>query len=153
MSSMIESLYEVKYNPFIFGEVFVSFYSSLENVKKNFLLAPLIIPLYSYASVRNSVENALFGEKRRSSIWSIFEDRTLFSDLQERIENFRGLTEECILYCISNDWLSIDTELLSVIIKKDVEGIPNNNKVAKNLSKLLKGMSLEDIYTFFEVHL
>lgn len=153
MSSVIESLYEIKYNPFIFGDVFVSFYSSLENVEKNFLLAPLLIPLYSYANVRSSVENAVFGEKKRSSIWTVFKDRTLFSDLQERMEKFKKLTEESILYCMSNDWLSIDADLLSVTVKQDVHGFPNNNKVAKNLSKLLKGMSLEDVFTFFEVHL
>lgn len=66
MSSVIDALYQLKYNPFKYGEHIASFYSTIQNVEKNLLLAPLIIPLCTHPTFGTSLSSAVFGEKKRA---------------------------------------------------------------------------------------
>ncbi len=150
MTSLVDALYQVKYNPFKYGEYLASFYSKLHQVEENFLLLPLVIPLCSHPYYQSKISRAVFGDSRKSSIWSIFGDKTPLYDLQERIDHFQTLSDECLQYCLVNDWLEIQTENLSII------ALANNNvfskqKSAENLGKLFSGLSVIEIYTFLGV--
>lgn len=151
MSSVVDVLYELKYNPFKYGEYIASFYSSIHNVDDNLLLAPLVIPLCSHPTFGNALTGAVFGKKRQSSIWSIFNDRTKLYDLQERIDEFQSLTEQSIQYCLANDWLSVDEHTLAVQNTDDLDAALVLQKKAVNLGRLFSGHSIVDIYAFLGV--
>jgi len=146
MSSIVDSLYEMKYNPFIYGECVAMFYASLQNVERNLLLSPLIIPLCSHGLYKEKISSAVFGEKRSSSIWTIFSEKEKLFDLQERINGFEELTELSIQYALVNDWITIDENNLMVLSGDLPEKNIQANKCAKNLGKLFSGLDPVKIY-------
>lgn len=151
MSNIIDALYELKYNPFEYGACLASFYTSLEKVKSNLLLAQLVIPLCCHPIFSKKISGAVFGDKKKSSIWSIFDARTELYDLQERIDGFQELTEQCIQYCLINDWLSMDDQSLSLHTCDGFNPIYTKQKSAEKLGRLFSGHSVVEIYAFLGV--
>jgi len=147
MSSIVDALYEIKYSPFLYGEYLASFYRALGESENNFLLAPLVVPLCSHPIFGQK----LFNSNRRSTIWSVFDDRAKLYDLQERINGFQVLTEQCIQYCLINDWLSIDEKTLAIISCGSADSVPSSIKAAEKLGRLLSGHSVIEIYVFLGV--
>jgi hypothetical protein len=142
MNNVIDALYQIKYNPFKYGNYIASFYSTVENVENNLLLAQLVIPLCSHPEYKTKLEGAVFGEKRKSSIWTVFENKTLLYDLQERIDQFRKLI---------NGWLTIDIKSLTLAYSVSEYFNFTKHKNAENLGKLISGLSLTEIYAFLGV--
>lgn len=66
MSSIIDSLYLLKYNPFRFSEHLVSFYSSINQVEHNLILAPIVIPLCTHSIFESRLQGAIFGENKKA---------------------------------------------------------------------------------------
>ncbi len=147
MSSIVDALYELKYNPFDYGVFLASFYTTVGESENNLLLAPLVIPLCSHPIFGQK----LFNSNVRSTIWSIFGDRTKLYDLQERIDGFQELTEQCIQYCLVNDWLSIDEQSLALSACDEPDSIFTNQKNAEKLGRLFSGHSVVEIYAFLRV--
>jgi hypothetical protein len=151
VSSIVDALYELKYNPFEYGSYLASFYTAIGGSENNLLLAPLVIPLCSHPIFGKKISGAVFGDERQSSIWSIFNDRTKLYDLQERVDGFQTLTEQCIQYCLINDWLSVDEQHLSIHASRDSDSIFTNHKCAEKLGRLFSGHSVIEIYAFLGV--
>jgi hypothetical protein len=147
MSSIVDALYELKYNPFEYASYVASFYTSVGESENNLLLAPLVIPLCSH----HIFAQKLFYSNVRSTIWSVFKDRTKLYDLQERIDGFQELTEQCIQYCLVNDWLSVDEHSLTLRAgdQPDSKFIPQ--KSAEKLGVLLSNHSEIETYAFLGV--
>lgn len=151
MSSIVDALYELKYNLFEYSPYLASFYTAIDESENNLLLAQLVIPLCSHPVFAKKVSGAVFGKKKQSSIWSIFDDRTKLYDLQERIDGFQALTERCIQYCLVNDWLSVDEQSLSLHACNDSNPVFTNQKSAEKLGRLFSGHSVVEIYAFLGV--
>lgn len=151
MSSIVDALYELKYNPFDYGSFVASFYKHLDESENNILLAQLVIPLCSHPVISKKISGAVFGNKKRSSIWSVFNDRTKLYDLQERIDGFQNLTEQCIQYCLINDWLSVDENNLSLSKSDSSDSVFTQQKCAEKLGQLFSGHSVVEIYAFLGV--
>jgi len=147
MSSIVDALYELKYNPFVYGPYLASFYSAVGKSENNLLLAPLVIPLCSHPIFGQK----LFNSNIRSTIWSVFDDRTKLYDLQERIDGFQELKEQCIQYCLVNDWMSVDEQRLSLCASDDSDSVFTNQKSAEKLGRLFIGHSVVEIYAFLGV--
>lgn len=147
MSSIVDALYELKYNPFEYGTYISSFYTSVGTSENNILLAPLVIPLCSHYILGRK----LYNSNIKSTIWSIFDDRIMLYDLQERIDEFQHLTEQCIDYCLTNDWLSIDEERLSLVACLDARTLFKVEKCPEKLGRLFFGHSVIEIYAFLGV--
>lgn len=147
MSSTIDALYELKYNPFVYGAYVASFYTAVGESESNILLAPLVIPLCSHPIFGQK----LFNSNIKSTLWSVFNDRTKLYDLQERMDGFQDLTERSILYCLVNDWLSVNEKSLSICASYDPSSLLNNQKSAKKLGRLFNGHSVVEIYSFLGV--
>lgn len=147
MSSIVDDLYELKYNPFEYGQYLASFYTHLEHSENNLLLAQLIIPLCSHPFYSHKLLNS----NKLSSIWSVFNDKTKLYDLQERIDGFRALTEQCIQYCLINDWLSVNEQRLSLAKCDGADSTFIPQKSAEKLSRLFSGHSVVEIYAFLGV--
>ncbi|MFZ6757787.1 three component ABC system middle component [Undibacterium sp. Ji50W] len=146
MTSLVDALYVTKYNPFKYGEFVASFYSELTNVENNLLLAPLIVPLCSHHVFSGKLSNAKFGVKSKSTVWTIFSDRELLYDLQERLDDFKILTDQSLQYCLANDWLEIEIKMLNVIRLNPEEATFVKQKSAANLGTLFSNLSVIDIY-------
>lgn len=151
MSSIVDALYELKYNPFEYGPYLASFYTAIEESDNNLLLAPLVIPLCSHPVFHKKISSAVFGEKRQSSIWSVFNDRTQLYDLQGRIDEFQTLTDQCIQYCLINDWLSVNEQGLSLHKGDGFDSVFTSQKSAAKLGLLFSGHSVVEIYAFLGV--
>ncbi|WP_038870882.1 three component ABC system middle component [Vibrio jasicida] len=151
MSSIVDALYELKYNPFEYGPYLASFYTTINKSENNLLLAPLVIPLCSHPVFNKKISGAVFGETRQSSIWSIFNDRAQLYDLQERIDGFQVLTEQCIQYCLINDWLSVNEKGLSLHKSDSSDSVFTSQKSAGKLGQLFSGHSVIEIYAFLGV--
>lgn len=147
MSSIVDALYELKYNPFEYGPYFTSFYKVLGDTENNILFAPLIIPLCSHPAFEQKIINS----NVRSSIWSVFDDRTKLFDLQERIEVFQVLTEQCIRYCLVNDWLVVNEANLSFGTSDHKNQEIMLPKISERLGRLFKEHSVVEIYAFLGV--
>ncbi len=147
MSSIANALYELKYNPFEYGKYIASFYTAMAESEHNILLAPLVIPLCSHPVIGKKVSSA----KKQSSIWSIFSDRTKLFDLQERIDGFQVLTEQCVQYCLINDWLSVNEQRLSLYACDGSGSAFARQKSAEKLGRLFNGHSVVEIYAFLGV--
>ena len=147
MSSIVDALYELKYNPFEYGPYLASFYTALEESENNLLLAQLVIPLCSHPIYSHKLLNS----NKRSSIWSVFDDRAKLYDLQERIEGFQTLTEQCIQYCLVNDWLFVNEQQLSLTKCDEVASNFITQKSAEKLGRLFSGHSVVEIYAFLGV--
>ncbi|MFQ2415157.1 three component ABC system middle component [Aeromonas caviae] len=147
MSSIVDALYELKYNPFVYGPYLASFYSALDESESNILLAPLVIPLCSHPIFGKKIYNS----KKNSTIWSVFDNRTKLYDLQERIDGFQDLTEECLQYCLVNDWLSVNEPTLSLRKGDDSDASYINQRIAEKLGKLLSDHTVVEIYAFLGV--
>jgi hypothetical protein len=147
MSSIVDALYELKYNPVEYGPYLASFYTALEESENNLLLAQLVIPLCSHPIYSHKLLNS----NKRSSIWSIFDDRTKLYDLQERIDGFQALTEQCIQYCLVNDWLSVNEQRLSLAKCDEINSTFITQKSAEKLGRLFSGHSVVEIYAFLGV--
>ena len=151
MSGIVDSLYELKYNPFEYGTHIASVYTTIDESENNLLLAALVIPLCSHPIFGKKISGAVFGDKKQSSIWSIFDDRTKLYDLQERVDEFQKLTEQCIQYCLINDWLSVNEKKLSI---RSCDGSYSgfaSQKTSEKLGLLFSGHSVAEIYAFLGV--
>lgn len=147
MSSIVDALYELKYNPFEYGAYLASFYTAVGESENSLLFAPLVIPLCSHPLIGQK----LFNSNVRSTIWSVFDDRTKLYDLQERIDGLQTLTEQCIQYCLVNDWLSIDENSLAIRACDESDSVFTNQKGAEKLGRLFGGHSVVEIYAFLGV--
>lgn len=145
MTSLVDALYHAKYNPFKYGEYIVSFYDNLAEVENSLLLTQLLVPLCSHPFFSQKLANAMFGEKKKSTIWTIFDDRTMLYDLQDRLDEFKELTDQSLQYTIVNDWLSVDTEQLLVLSLPKRNTPPAIHKSAVNLGKLFSNYSVIEI--------
>lgn len=151
MTSLADALYHAKYNPFKYGKFLASFYSELTGVDNNLLLSQLVIPLCSHPLFSYKLSNAKFGAKSKSTIWTVFKDRSQLYVLQERLDEFKTLTDQSLQYCLVNDWVEIDAEKLAV------NRIPTNQasfvkqKSAANLGKLFSHLSVVEIYALLGV--
>jgi hypothetical protein len=147
MSSIVDALYELKYNPFEYGAYIASFYSSVGEYENNILLAPLIIPLCSHPIFSRKLSNS----NVKSTIWSVFDDRSKHYDLQERIDSFKNLTEQSIQYCLINDWLFVDESNLVLCRRGESDSSFVCQKNAEKLGRLFNGRSVVEIYSFLGV--
>ena len=120
----------------------------------------------------------LNGANTKSSIWTIFGGDTKLNteqnkakfgafalkplqskivhkeqlyDLQERIDGFQTLTEQCIQYCLANDWLSLDEQCLALRSCDETDTVFTNQKSAEKLGLLFSSHSVVEIYAFLGV--
>lgn len=174
MNSIIDALYELKYNPFEYGPYLASFYTALKESENNLLLAQLVIPLCSHpffslklkSSTVNSTIFTIFNgetmlktehdkDKYRKSIFKLNQNKIIHKeqlyDLQERIDEFQALTKQSIQYCLVSDWLSVSEERLSLKQCDESDSKFIVQKSAERLGRLFSEHSVVEIFDFLGV--
>jgi hypothetical protein len=119
----------------------------MDESENNLLLAQLVIPLCSHPVFSSK----LFNSNKRSTIWSVFADRTKLYDLQERVDGFQVMTEQCIQYCLINDWISVNEQSLSLRTCDDSDSVFTSQKTSEKLGRLFSGHAVVEIYAFLGV--
>lgn len=154
--NIVDAIYHIKYNPFKYGEYIYCFYRHLENHDENILLLPLVIPLCThYQFYAKKISRARFGSKQSDHIYSVFGNREYLYDLQDRVDNLKGISMLSLEYCLNQKWLYINLDDLNIYPgdDMDVKNFGKELKVAQNLAILFSKSSIDEIYSFLGVRL
>ena len=105
MSKYVDSVYKFNNNIFVLAPIFVAFYQNLKPNPKNLLLSYLVLPLVLYKTSQEKIKNT----NNRSSIFSFLDSkdkrkRANVYGLPERVQEYKEITNQCILYAIENEW-------------------------------------------------
>ena len=149
MKSLIDHYYVLNYNTFSSAPLLLEFYKELKGVSQNLLLAHLVIPICNHPAIGDSISRAMFGEKRRSTIWSIFDDYSKLYDLQDRVNELQSLQ-----YAYENELINIDYKSLTIRFNDQIkpnDADPTKLKAAQKLGKLFSNHSLIEIYNHLKI--
>ena len=150
LSNAIQSLGVLHNNPFIFAPLFSQFYKSLGEKPKSFLLSYLVLPLVLYPKSRAFLENV----RSTSSLRTLMSKRGRIYGLDERIAEYRGLTNISLQYAVDMGTLQVG-ENISVDVVSDWTNdpmcSPDQLKAASNLGHLFAPFDVPTIYRTFGV--
>lgn len=150
MSNAIQSLGALHNNPFIFAPLFSPFYKSLGEKPKSFLLSYLVLPLVLYPKSRTF----LVGARSTSSLRTLMSNKERIYGLDERIAEYRGLTNTSLQHAVDMGVLQIG-ENLSVDVVSDWSNdpmcLPNQLKAARRLGHLFAPFDVPTVYRMIGV--
>ena len=145
MSNAIQSLGVLHNNPFIFAPLFSPFYKSLGEKPKSFLLSYLVLPLVLYPKSRTF----LVGAKSTSSLRTLMSKKERIYGLDERIDEYRGLTNTSLQHAVDMGVLQV-VDNLSVNVVSDWTNEPlcssDQLKAASKLGILLAPFDVPTVY-------
>ncbi len=147
MSRMIDSIYKVNNNPFIFAPLLMEFYKFTESKPKDILLSYLILPLVLYETSKNSLNYS----NTNSSISTFSRKKENLYGLGSRLNKYKDITNKCIQYLIDNKYLYLDENLSVKIVNSDkklycVTSLRSELKSSGKLNKVFKDYSVVEIY-------
>lgn len=147
MSRMIDSIYKVNNNPFIFAPLVMEFYKFTESRPKDILLSYLILPLVLYETSKNSLNYS----NTNSSISTFSRKKENLYGLGSRLNKYKDITNKCIQYLIDNKYLYLDENLSVKIVNSDkklycVTSLGSELKSSGKLNKVFKDYSVVEIY-------
>lgn len=130
MSKYVDSIYKVNNNIFVLAPLFVAFYQNLKPTSKNLLLSYLVLPLILYKTSQQKIKTS----NNRSSIFSFLNSkektkRENVYGLPKRVQEYKEITNQCILYAIENKWLKLNDDLSVVVLKEQKNNTHNRGCV------------------------
>jgi len=147
MSDSIHLLNVLHNNPFIFALAFVNFFKVLGEKEKAFLLGYLILPMTLHMRSRNFLKNA----NSRSSLRTMLHDRKHVYGLDERVAQYREMTNTTIQYLLGTGDISMHDQLVIVgADRNDVDG-PSPEGVVKAARRLGVFFQPYDVPTIFRM--
>lgn len=153
MSNAIQGFGTLYNNPFIFGPIFHSFYSSLKKKEKSILLSYLTLPLVLYPESHKFLVNA----NARSSVMTMVGkpgQRDCLYGLDERIAVYRYLTNTSLQYGVDLGVFKIDESFsINVLSEWPTNPIctPDQLRAAKRLGILFEPFDIPTIYRLLGV--
>lgn len=145
MSNAIQSLGVLHNNPFIFAPLFSPFHKSLGEKPKSFLLSYLVLPLVLYPKSCTF----LVGARSTSSLRTLMGKRERIYGLEERISEYRGLTNTSLQHAVDMGVLQVGDNL-SVNAVSDWTNDPlcssDQLKAASKLGILLAPFDVPTVY-------
>ena len=150
MSKYVDSVYKINNNIFALTPIFVAFYHNLNPNSKNLLLSYLVLPLVLYKTSQEKIKNANI----RSSIFSFLDSkdkkkRANVYGLPKRVQDYKEITNQCILYAIKNKWLKLNDDLSVNVLKEQKNSISSLDDAFKASSKLcniFQDLDVDSIY-------
>ncbi|MDP8050882.1 DUF6521 family protein [Pasteurella atlantica] len=155
MSKYVDSLYKVNNNIFVFTPLLVVFYEKLTPSPKNLLLSYLVLPLVLYGKSQTTIKKS----NKTSSISTFLasnqkEKRENVYGLPERIQEYKEITNQCMLYAIGNGWIKLNEDLSVEVIKKQNNNMVNLEcayKASSKLCNIFKDLDVVSIYRLLGV--
>ena len=149
MNKFVDSTYQIHNNPFVLAPLFVEFFRHIQPKSKNMLLAYLVLPLVLHEDSKQWLVNAkitssihTFSNKKRNEKDNLF-------GLQERVQRYKDLTNQCLQYAIDNRMININRNLIVEVLttkNKTVENLNDSLKASSNLHKIFKDLDIVTIY-------
>lgn len=150
MSNAIQSLGALHNNPFIFAPLFSPFYKSLGEKPKSFLLSYLVLPLVLYPKSRTF----LVGARSTSSLRTLMGKKERIYGLDERIAEYRGLTNTSLQNAVDMGVLQVGEKLSVDVVSDwttDPMCSPDQLKAASNLGILFAPFDVPTVYRMIGV--
>lgn len=152
MTRFIDCTHQVFNNPFLLYPILVSFYKNLLNVNSNLLLAYVVFPLVLSKDGQNILKNL----KSTSSILKLqAENKVLIFRLNARIDEYKMLTNNCIQYCLDNEYLLLDGVNVKVgrPISLDLKKyeLCLSVRCAERLGRVLSNYDVVDVFKFLGI--
>ncbi len=143
-------------NYIVLSPLFIRFYNNMYKQPNNILLSYLVLPLV----LNNESKNWLLKSKKNSSIYTFTEiknsklsHQNLFG-MDESIQKYKNVTNQCLQYCINNDWLEITSELSiisNVEIPNTIKSLEESYKASGKITNIFKELYIVDIYRILGV--
>lgn len=150
MSKVVENIYKIHNNPFIFTPLIIKFYEKYFGQEKDVLLSYLILPLVLHedtklwlckANVRSSLHT--FGAKKEN-----------FFGLPKRIVEYRDVTNKCLQNALNKKMIVINDNLSVQVIDSNSHceaSLKKSLKASANITKILKSLDVVAIYRLLGV--
>lgn len=150
MSKYVDSIYKINNNIFVLAPLFVVFYKNLKPTPKNLLLSYLVLPLILYKTSQQKIKSS----NSRSSIFSFLNSkektkRENVYGLPKRVQEYKEISNQCILYAINNGWLKLNEDLSITVLKEQKNNIHNLDDAFKASSKLCNVFQELDVIAIY----
>lgn len=149
MSKYVDSVYKINNNIFVFTPLFVVFYKNLQPNPKNLLLSYLVLPLVLYKASQERIKNS----KKISSIFTFLsgeDKRENVYGLPKRIQEYKEITNQCMLYAIQNKWLKTNDDLSVTFLNEQKNSIASLDSAFKASSKLCNIFQNLDVVSIYK---
>lgn len=147
MSSLINNLEVLHFNPIILSRLFVSFYEELGPKSKSLLLSYLLLPIIMNLECRRFLKNA----NKSSSIRTLLADRGRIFGLHERVGNLKTLSNKSVQYAFSAKYLFLADDLNVCIGRVDCDSIPTNRDIDRAVRRLGIMFSDHDVVSVYRL--
>ena len=150
MSGAIKSYGVIHNNPFIFAPIFVEFYRGCASKEKSLLLSYLALPLVLPRESRNFLSKA----KSTSTVATFLRHREYLEGLEERIFEYRELTNQAIRYAVDAGMIAIEEDLSVRVICDECDyslAPAATPRAARRLGILFEPYDIPTIYRTFGV--
>lgn len=148
MSKYVNSVYKLNNNIFVLAPLFVSFYKNLKPNPKNLLLSYLVLPLVLYKTSQEKIKNS----NKTSSVFTFLDSKDKRANvygLPKRVQDYREITNQCILYAIENKWLKLNDDLSVIILeeqKNNISSLDDAFKASSKLCNIFQDLDVVSIY-------
>ncbi|KTF16023.1 hypothetical protein ATS75_06365 [Pseudoalteromonas sp. H105] len=144
MANAIRQLGVLHHNPYLLAPLYQEFYSHLEQQPKNFLLSYLLLPMLFHQETSDKLQRL-----SKSSLNTKFNDPLILKGLEKRVQDFKELTNTCMLILKEQNVVQITPEL-AVNFEANILTSGHCKKqqltAAKNLAKLMNPFLVKDCY-------
>jgi hypothetical protein len=151
MSKAIQYLGTLYNNPFIFGHTLHSFYKALSKKDNGVLLSYLVMPLTLYPL---SQKYLIQRRKPNSCLRILAKEHNRIFGLQERIQEYREITNTTLQYAINIGTLKIN-EYMSVEVLSEwpdcLTSPPNAGKASERLGEFMANFDVPTTYRMLGV--
>ena len=151
MSNAIQSLGALHNNPFIFAPLFSPFHKSLGNKPKSILLSYLVLPFVLYPESRTFLAKKAIST---SSLRTLMSERGRIYGLDERIAEYRGLTNTSLQHAVDMGVLKVGENLSVDVVydwTTDPMCSPDQLNAASKLGLLLAPFDVPTVYRMIGV--
>ncbi|MCK4629119.1 MAG: hypothetical protein KAT56_08950 [Sedimentisphaerales bacterium] len=148
MSKAVQYLGILYNNPFVLGHVLYSFYNALSDKDRSVLLSYLVFPLSLYPS---SQKYLIQRRNSQSCLRILAKEHDRLFGLEDRIQEYKHITDVTLQYGIDIGVISINPELKVEILKKwpdEFISPPNASEAAQRLGEF---MSKYDVPTSYRM--
>ncbi len=152
MSKYVDSIYKVNNNIFVLTPLFVVFYQNLKSTPKNFLLSYLVLPLVLYKTSQETIRKSNI----KSSVFTFLnskdkDKRANVYGLSKRVQEYKEVTNQCMLYAIENKWLKVNDDLSVAVLEEQANSISDLNNAYKASSKLCNVFQDLDVVAIYRL--
>jgi len=150
MSKFVDHIFTIHNNPFMLFPLICEFFKTTPTKSNNILLAYLVLPLVLNEQCRTTLIKA----KTTSSILSFATKNENLFGLPERLEDYKNLTNQCILQAKNMGIIAINDDLsVSVLgaVPSTSADFKDHLKASKNIHKIIKELDVVTVYRILGV--